>query len=85
MAHDRVAAAAAGGGGAMLQGGVWRYDALRTARQGAFGVFFIGPVMHKWFAILDKVLLLLLLLCLLLPSSPSVHPLGGGGLPLCRF
>lgn len=36
-------------------GGVWRYDALRTARQGAFGVFFIGPVMHKWFAILDKV------------------------------
>merc|ERR1712093_622401 len=25
-------------------GGVWRYDALRTARQGAFGVFFIGPL-----------------------------------------
>lgn len=35
--------------------GAWRYDGMRTLRQGVFGAFFIGPVMHRWFALLEKV------------------------------
>jgi protein Mpv17 len=33
----------------------WRYEPVRTLRSGVFGGVIIGPLMHNWFALLERI------------------------------